>query len=171
MNVVTIEHNVDDINMCYKWAWGMLQELRGEKLRNDVKGFGNTIRALIAGKLGELAFAKHFGFTANFDNKSDGGVDFIMEDGRTVDVKSTPIPNAKYLIWPATKPLKLAADILVGAIVRDITFDTAQTDLHGYIERPDYEQFFERSSGFNGLVKNTQFMYLRDLKHIDVLKG
>ena len=52
----------------------------------------------MAGKLGELAFSKHFGWPVDLSIGlgGDGGVDFRLNDGLTVDTKSIWVQTNMY---------------------------------------------------------------------------
>ena len=62
------------------------------------------------GPLGDIAFAKLFGFPLGAPGRDDG-YDFLLPDGRKVDVKATAAKGASYLQRPEYMPCK--ADLYV----------------------------------------------------------
>lgn len=88
-----------------------------EKGRNalDKPIFDNTD---LIGVIAEGEFARQFNlpFNADIGSEGDGGYDFILPDGRTVDVKGTVRVNGNLLV-PAADRKPLKADVYVLAIV------------------------------------------------------
>lgn len=104
----------------------------------------------------------------------DRGIDFILPDGRTVDVKSTNHFAASRLIWPQSKDINsIRASILIAAKCDLSTRKPLGqvVDLVGWVSSQEFKEKARVSDGHGGLRKETRFMYYKDLKTMDALKG
>lgn len=169
---VIIKIEKEDFLKSLSWAKYLQGVLQAGGMKNDVKGCGDTIKQLHAGKLGEVAVCRYLGEQPDYSEGSDGGKDLIF-NGETIDVKCTPRANAKYLVWPKTKPLSIAADVLVGARQTEANDDSASIEIFGFVRKSHPEKpfgdFFTYAFGNEGLVKGTPFGLLKKLTPIENL--
>lgn len=91
----------------------------------------------LAGKLGEVAFGRHFGRGVDWEVRLGGDVfDFQLEDGTTVDTKAVLVlKNIDYDFTMPLAPEEMKADYYVQVLV-DKTLDFGV--LTGWIGREDF---------------------------------
>lgn len=73
------------------WAFSeKLWAMRRQGKRDTISQTTNGVMSNYLGKIGEYEFGKMFGLDVDLSltPKNDGGIDFTMADGRTVDVKT-----------------------------------------------------------------------------------
>lgn len=91
-------------------------------------------RIHIVGAMGEIAVARCYGLQVNTDLylDGDGGVDFTLPDGRTVDVKTRGEPNCDLLTYPGM------SDFTADYAVLCWLMKPGAVGIVGYVAREDF---------------------------------
>lgn len=123
------------------------------------------------GRVGEIAACLAFrldpDIALNWSNRCDNGADFRLLKW-TVDVKSSDHPNAKRLIWPASKEhfMRQAADILIFARVKLFQDNSAEVELAGYETKRRFIDRCHYALNERGLVDGTPYLFMHELRPV-----
>jgi len=134
--------NPGDIDLCRDYAEAIQKRHKRTSQAGMVDKDLDRLENDFVSKVCEVAVAHALGLEPNFaiNTKSsggDGGHDlYISKTASTIDVKHSTSYGARLLIWPLTKELSKAADILVFATSHKSGAQAfGVIEIHGWITR------------------------------------
>lgn len=162
--------------------WGKKTQAKMSRI-SDRKRVGRGFQSMAdraVGKIAEAAFAQIMGLDVGkavewrVTGKGDGHRDLtvtINDTPKTVDVKASSHPSARFLIWPRTQDMSQMADILVFAKVADLTSPMrGQVFVPGFILKNEFIRGHEmRDLRHDGDL--SPVMDWRNLHPIPILKN
>lgn len=127
------------------------------------------------GRAGEIAVALYLGLDPfqclDWSDDLDDGADLVVGRWR-VDVKTSPRPDARLLIWPVSKRLDRArSDVFVAARVKSwISDGNKLIELLGWFPRSQFQRHAQVARDGSSLAAGTMSIAAADLLSLETLR-
>src|SRR6056300_130493 len=145
--MIRIDFTDDDLQSCKHKGEETVRICRGQGAKPRLKEGTESIKREQGNEMGfrgELAFAKLYNLPpTDVTGDADDGIDYVMPDGRTVDVKLSTYKNGN-LIFDSFDKFKSDIAVLVYGAYNDTYVDVA-----GWISKEDFmTECYERKFGY-----------------------
>lgn len=131
--------NIFELQIAYFMGKKRYENARRKGIKNVKMGDQSNAYTDVNSAAGEIVFGKMFNLYPDFQFEKLNDYDFILPDGRTVDVKTTHYPRGKLVATLKTK--KKAADLyalIIGNVKDRNDKEEAEFIFHGFIKKENF---------------------------------